>query len=164
MLWLRSATWLCVILLFTGCGFRPLYGTHGTVNVSDELARVEVAQIPDRIGQQVRNGLLTALAPRGPSESSVYVLSVALTEGISALAVKKSAFATRANFRLTARYSLTERTTGRTLFNGSSTSTSAFNILDSEFATLMAENGAKDRAIKDVVEDIRNKLAVAVNR
>ena len=149
-------------LVFTlgACGFRPLYGTTGDRDVADTLSQIEIAPIPDRLGQQIHNGLLSALAPRGPQGTPRFALKVTVTEGISSLAVKKSAFATRADLQLRSDFQLTELQTGRGLFSSNSLATSSFNILNSEFATLMAENSARNRAIKQMVDDIRTKLAV----
>jgi len=152
---------ICLLIGTVGaCGFRPLYGTVDDRNVADSLSQIEVSPIEDRIGQQVRNGLLSALAPRGASGNPRFRLNVTVNEGISALAVKKSAFATRADLQLIADFHLIDLKGGSGLFFSSSVATSSFNILNSEFATLMAENSARNRAIKQMVDDIRTKLAV----
>ena len=143
-----------------GCGFRPLYGRSGGVDLSDTLASVEIGPIKDRVGQQIRNALLDGLAPRGPMADQQYRLNVEANEGIASLAVQKSADATRADLTLSANYQLYDLKTGQQLYQGTSRAISSFNILNSEFATLMAEKGARDRAVKQLSDDIRLKVAI----
>ena len=83
-----------------------------------------------------------------------------VTENLSSLGVRKTAFATRANLRMQATYYLTSAATGKNVFDGDSTITVSYNILDSEFATLMAEKDARERAVRELSEDIRIRLGV----
>tara|TARA_R110000772_G_scaffold73216_8_gene159956 strand:+ start:18555 stop:19106 length:552 start_codon:yes stop_codon:yes gene_type:complete len=153
-----------------GCGFRPLYGRSGVgTDLSDTLSRVEIGPVRNtttegrdvaRVGQQLHNALLDGLSPRGPSGEQVYRLDVTLNESISSLAVQKSADATRADLSLTSSFSLLDLRTGQHLYSGNSRAISSFNILNSEFATLMAEKGARDRAVRQLGDDIRLKVAI----
>ena len=74
--------------------------------------------------------------------------------------MQKSADATRADLTLSANYQLYDLKTGQQLYQGTSRAISSFNILNSEFATLMAEKGARDRAVKQLSDDIRLKVAI----
>tara|TARA_Y100000766_G_C18651528_1_gene480695 strand:+ start:148 stop:669 length:522 start_codon:yes stop_codon:yes gene_type:complete len=143
-----------------GCGFRPLYGKANGIDLSDTLASVEIGPIKDRVGQQIRNALLDGLSPRGAMAVQRYRLNVEASEGVASLAVQKSADATRADLSLSASYNLYDLETGLNLYNGTSRAISSFNILNSEFATLMAEKGARDRAVKQLSDDIRLKVAI----
>ncbi len=48
------------------------------------------------------------------------------------------------------------------MLTGSLHSTNSYNILDSEFATLVAENDARDRALRSIAEDIRRHVAAGL--
>jgi LPS-assembly lipoprotein len=152
-----------------GCGFRPLYGRSSGADLGDTLAQVEIGQVRNttaggrdlaRVGQQLHNALLDRLNPRGPGREQVYRLEVTLSESISSLAVQKSADATRADLSLDSSFILQDQRTGLTLYSGNSEAVSSFNILNSEFATLMAEKGARDRAVRQLGDDIRLKIAI----
>lgn len=152
-----------------GCGFRPLYGRSGGADLSDTLSQVEIGPVRNtttdgrdvaRVGQQLHNVLLDGLSPRGPRGEQIYRLDITLDESISSLAVQKSADATRADLVLSSSYSLLDLNTDQPLLSGNSRVTSSFNILNSEFATLMAEKGARDRAVRQLSDDIRLKVAV----
>lgn len=154
----RTITLVCAVALLGACGFRPLYGQRGADTVPAEFAQIRIEPIPDRIGQQLHNRLLTALNPKGRATNPRYVMKTHITERSTSLAVRKSAFATRANLNVSADFNLTEADTGESLFSATSTITVSYNILDSEFATLTAEKDARRRAVREIGEDIRLRL------
>lgn len=167
MSWFRrmGRTGVALLALVAGaCGFQPLYGTKDEVPMSDELALVDIAPIKDRIGQELRSRLLDALTPKGAPDKPRYSLSVLLTETIEQTAVQKTAFATRANMTVTANFTLTDlrapKVKDRRQFGGSAQVVSSYNILNSTFATLAAENEARSRAVTEIAEDIRVRLAI----
>ena len=92
----RSA--ICVALvcaavpaLVAGCGdsgFHPLYATSPLVGGSDvaaKLATLDIAPIPGRVGQRLRNEMIFQATGGGNETlSPAYRLEVVLTESISA--------------------------------------------------------------------------------
>lgn len=160
----RTISFLAVLGLLGACGFRPLYGDRAAGGAPSELAMIKVEPIPDRIGQQLHNKLLTGLNPRGRPRKPRYLLKAQIKESTASLAVRKSSFATRANLTVNAEYSLKTPADGKTLFSAKSSITVSYNILGSEFATLMAEKDARARAIREVSEDIRIRLGVFLAR
>lgn len=155
----RTFAPLFVVLLLGACGFRSLYGTDAAGDAPGELATIEISPIADRLGQQLRNNLLDLLNPRGRPANPRYLLTVRLDRSAQRLAIEKDAFATRANLRLTANFSLQDPDSRKTVLSGKSLVVSSYNILDSEFATLMAEKDAKARAAREIAQDIRTRLA-----
>ncbi len=155
----RTLAPLFVVLLLGACGFRSLYGTDATGDAPGELATIKVKPIADRLGQQLHNSLLDLLNPRGRPANPRYLLTVGLKQNIQRLAIEKDAFATRANLRLLAKFSLQDSDSREIVLSGRSLVVSSYNILDSEFATLMAEKDAKARAARELAYDIRTRLA-----
>ncbi len=155
----RTFAPLFVVLLLGACGFRSLYGTDATGDAPGDLATIEVNPIADRLGQQLRNNLLDLLNPRGRPANPRYFLTVQFEQSTQRLAIEKDAFATRANLRLLANFSLHDLDSRETVLSGKSLMVSSYNILDSEFATLMAEKDAKARAAREIAHDIRTRLA-----
>ena len=147
----RTFAPIFVVLLLGACGFRSLYGTDATADAPGELATIKVNPIADRLGQQLRNNLLDLLNPRGRPANPRYFLTVRLDQSTQRLAIEKDAFATRANLRLLAKFSLQDPDKGLVV--------SSYNLLASEFATLMAEKDAKARAAREIAHDIRTRLA-----
>ena len=164
-MWLfKTISFLAVLGLLGACGFRPLYGDRLTGGAPTELALIKVETIPDRIGQQLHNHLLTALNPRGRPRKPRYILKAQIKESTSSLAVRKSSFATRANLTVKANYNLSPPAGREPLFSATSSITVSYNILDSEYATLIAEKDARARAIREVSEDIRIRLGIFLAR
>ncbi len=155
----RTFAPIFVVLLLGACGFRSLYGTDATGNAPGELATIKVNPIADRLGQQLRNNLLDLLNPRGRPANPRYFLTVQLDQSTQRLAIEKDAFATRANLRLLANFSLRDPDSREIVLSGKSLVVSSYNILASEFATLMAEKDAKARAAREIAHDIRTRLA-----
>ena len=155
---------LAMSVVLGACGFRPLYGQGGPnastgPGSSAELTAVEVKPIADRAGQMMRTALQRRLGLKGVAPAQ-YQLSVSLKEGIAKLAVEQNAFATRANLSLTATYQLVRIHDGRQLASGKPRAVASYNILDSDYATLVAEADARERAIETLANDIHARLAI----
>lgn len=144
------------------CGFRPLYGKAGGSDVA-VLSTIHIKQIPDRIGQKLRNLLMERLAPKGSADRTDYTLSVQLTESKRDLAIRKDETATRAELVITANFSLTANRLPKSgNFTGTVVSTNSYNVLRSDFATLSAEKNARDRALNTIADEIRLRVAAAL--
>jgi hypothetical protein len=83
---------------------------------------------------------------------------VRLSESTQKLAVRRNALATRANYQLSARFSLAEGT--RPLHTSLRTAISSYNILASDFSVLTAETDAKNRAVEEIADAIHTGLAI----
>jgi len=148
-------------LALAGCGFRPLYGERSATSVSAaELAAIQIETIPNRDGQMLRNNLLDKLQPRGPAPKSLYRLAVGLQTTKEGYGIREDDTATRASLTMVANYNLLDLSNGQVLLNASSRSTSSYNILDNEFATVISEDDAVRRTVQDLSEEIRTRLAV----
>ncbi len=164
MWWFRILTIAVAASLIGACGFRPLYGGGGRSEVAAELSSIRVSPIRDRLGQQVRNELLNQLNPGGQAADTRYVLTVRLRDSIQELAVEKDEVSTRANYRLNASYSLIDTETNERVFSDSSFVVSSYNILSADFATLVAERDAQERAAGQMAENITTRLALFLRR
>jgi LPS-assembly lipoprotein len=155
---------LMPLAALAGCGFKPLYGQTGgattDVSVSDSLASVRVTPMRDRVGQQMHNFLRDRLNPYGQPAAPLYKLQVELRESVDEVGVRRDETATRANLKLTANFVLQAVADGAELTSGSSVSTTSFDILDEAFATTVSEEDARERALREVADDIRRRLAV----
>ena len=148
------------VFLLEACGFRPLYGLKGSESsaVKREFALIEISQMRDWIGQQLHNRLEHLLHPHGQTDKPRYRLSAKLDETRISLSVSKTALATRANLIIRTNFNLASLAYGKKTFTSSSSSSVSYNILDSEFGTLMAEKDARARAIREIAEEIRLRL------
>jgi len=162
---LRRSSAFTVLLIaasvVSACGYKPLYGQNTSApSAQRHLESINVKPIPDRIGQMMRTAMMRGLSPRAKRSAQAYDISITLDEAVSTLAVEQNAFATRANLTLTANYVLTRRADLLSLASGSVKSVSSYNILASEFATKSAKNDSRKRAIQDVSNTLRTRLAI----
>ncbi len=163
----RTSLSIAVLLITAACGFRPLYAPSANGDVVKGLANIQIIPIKDRVGQNLHNQLLDLLNPTGRPARPDYVLRISLRESKERLAIRKSAFATRANLRISAKFTLSTvrkgaEGTGNTVFSGKSVGISSYNILNNPFATVMAEKNARRLAVRGIAQDIRTRLAVFI--
>jgi LPS-assembly lipoprotein len=143
------------------CGFQPLYGErNANAGTRDELSKIEINSIPDRLGQQVHNYLLDRISPLGRPDSPLYSLDVKLNFSRTYLGVSRDESATRAKLILSATYGLVDKKNGKQLFLSSTRTANSFTIVKSDFANLSAENDAIDRAAREISDSIRLRLAL----
>lgn len=154
-----------LVFAVAACGFRPLYAPPAEdvsgegVYAFDIFKSIAIDNIPDRKGQYFRNELVRLLHPGGRSGVARYRLDVRLQESTANLAVQRSAIATRANLTITAHFALRDLQEDTTPVNGDVKTISGYNIFQSEFQTLMAEKGARERALEDLAQQLRIRLA-----
>ena len=157
---MRPAIVLLFALAVAGCGFQPLYGSEGDIATAGDLARVDVARIPDRSGQILRNILIEGLNPSGRPTDPLYRLEVEIAERKQGLGISKEDDVTRANLVVTASVSLLSTADGEQLLSRQLGTITSYNILLDEYATLSAEQAARDRALRRLGRDIRTQLAL----
>ncbi len=167
MSWPRTLSGILIAVAgsaaLTGCGFQPLHSRSGGASAAG-LAEIRITPIADRIGQQLHNLLLDKLTPMGPAPAPRYVLHVRLSESLQNLAVRKDDVATRANLVMRANFTLARADDGVTLLKNNAISANSYNILREEFATLSAENDARARAVRELSDAIRTRVAIYLRR
>ena len=144
-------------LALSGCGtYRPLYGSAGGGgNVVATLASMDVQEQHDRAGQLVRNELLDG-AGNGPQR---YQLKLTTSEAIIGVASFSTTTASRSRYNLRAHYELYDSRSSKMLTSGDTFSNTEFDVLKIPVADIQAQNDARDRAAKELGQDIRLRLA-----
>jgi len=153
---------LLSFLFLTACGFTPVYGTHNSDDNSPTataLNQVAIDNIPNREGQMLRNDLIDRMYGKGRPHNALYHLSIVLTEAPQDLGIQANATSTRSLLDTTANYSLTDAK-GKNLLNGTAHSVTSYNKLSDQYASLIASEGASERTIKEVSEQIVNRLSL----
>lgn len=154
------------------CGFQPLYGERDTSNTTAHLAHIAILPIKDRLGQQLRNHLLTRLNPQGGPAEPLYELDVTLSQSVASLGVQKSAVVTRGNLYVTASYTLrkvvdeeaaiilSDEGEASLLTAGSIRAVSSYDISQEQYTVVAALKDARARAVKEIADDIKTRIAV----
>ena len=147
---------IAACLLLAGCAFRPMYGRS---SLSPQLASIYVEPVAERDGYELRNRLIDLLQSDGQETGKKYHLKIVLNEASQGIALQNDASITRYNNRLEARYVLSDMQ-GHELTSGIQTELSAYNVVQSPYATLTAQQDSAKRAAQDVAERIHLDLGV----
>lgn len=142
-----------------GCGFEPLYGRTQQGAVSDDLASVRIAPLAERSGQRLHNLLRDRLNPYGQPTQPVYELRLSLAEQLQGTAIRTDETASRGILTFAAGYVLVDLASGQAVIEGQTSASSAFNVLDNRYASTVSADNARDRALVEVAEDLKLRLA-----
>ena len=166
MWWSRRAFFVLTCAgLLAGCGFQPLYGNRSQASSTPaQFARIEVSDIDGRPGHHLRNHLIDRFSARGGNYKKQYRLDIALSDRKDGLAIRNDESVTRFNYRLLSNLRLVRIADQQILYETSLRTTVAFNVVDSEFATLSAERDAEERAARDLSEEMITRLAIYFQR
>lgn len=147
-------------LFLTACGFQPLYGDlDGTSPVVHKLASVEVVEQKSRVGQLIRNEIISGITPAGAAAGQSYRLEIAPKSSESSVIDGVNTESLRQQYRLNVDFTLYEGVSGRPIFNGKTFSQVSYDRVVSPVANLQARTNATERAAKEVGLDIRTRLA-----
>lgn len=155
----RLATLLApaaLLLLLPGCGLHPLYAGGGSGPVANALTQIEVAPIEGKSGWLMSNALRERLSANGAAQ---YRLDVRLQDEIAGLGVRRDDSVTRERRSLKARYQLVDLTDGTVLLDATAGSDAGIDVVQSEYATIAAENTALERLSGIVADQIVARLA-----
>ena len=153
-------TLVALCLMLAGCGYQPLYGDRANAVTSEDLALIYIAPISDRSGQQLRNFLIEKLNADGQPGRPIYTLQISLGVTSTGVALSRDNTNSRTSITATAKYTLKETATNKTLLTSTSRGTDAYDVLLSDFATLSSRDTAVDNALQEVADDMGTQLAV----
>lgn len=159
---------LVTALILEGCGFHPLYavpeGGHGSMQA--HLQSVYVAPLADRLGYELRGQVIDMIDGSSVQRGARYTLTMTLETKSDAIGVQSQkvgslsqTIITRYNDHLTVKYKLVDNATGKMLTQGTETGLSAYNVVSSPYATLVAQQNADKQAAGDIADRIRIALA-----
>jgi LPS-assembly lipoprotein len=148
-------------LLASGCGLKPLYGGGAGGAVAGTLSHVEVAPIEGKSGWLMGNALRDRLAGNGTPQ---YRLDVRLDDRIAGFGVRRDDSVTRERRTLRARFQLVNLTDGSVVIDDTAGSDAGIDVVQSEYATIAAENTALERLAGIVADQIVARVALYAQR
>ena len=149
-------------MLLTACGFHPMYSTHGARSDVAQLSNIRVAFIKDEAGQTLRNAILDRLPV--PARAPQYVLNISATETTTGIALASDNTITRQQLRDTLHAALMDTHTGKIVWQQDLFATSGYNILNSQFSTLIGQQDAQQRNLDDMADRLVEMLALFFDR
>ncbi len=148
---------LCVLAL-GGCSYRPLYGTSSDDRgVVAELASISIPEAESRLGQIIRNDLLSAMRPAGTETEDRYRLDLKLSKSRSAVIDKKQPNETRSSINVAVDFVLLDGS--KEVYSGKTFSQVSYDVVRQPFADTQAENDATERVAHEISADIKTRLA-----
>ncbi len=139
----------------TGCGFRPVYAVRGKSSPArHELGLVDVALLPDRPGQLLRQALQQRLT--NPSESLAKRYELSVNFGITAdtIGIQQDSTPTRIRQTGVATWSLKMLDPASTLVTaGSARALDGVNIIDQQFFEADLAGETVQRRIAETIAD-----------
>lgn len=129
------------------------------------MSYVQVANIPDREGQMLRNVLLDRINRGGYAANPQYRLEMSsLEESKTDLDITKDSDSTRGQLRLESVMTLRDIVSQEVLLRRSLHAITSYNILASEFSTRVTEQNARENAITDLANQVEMQLNLYFKR
>ena len=151
---------LGLVFVLAGCGWAPLYADRETEPADVELRAIKVDPIPDRIGQRLVWALRESFNPTGVPTPQRYRLSTLLTTARADLGIQSTGLGSRGKFDANAVFTLRDIKTGAALVAQPSHASESFDIVANEYASIVAEDDARTRAVEELRRDIVNRLTL----
>lgn len=154
---------LFCLFILTACGFQPLYGKYAVDRA--ELQNIRIENIPDKQGMVLRNALIDRFYPDSYPKNPRYSLRMQNIQSVrTLLGVQKSNIASRAQLRVQANLVLVDRQSNQTVLMRPLMSIVTYNILESQFATKIAEENALERGLNDIADETLRETSLYFER
>ncbi len=152
---------ICVALcMFAvgGCSYRPLYGTASEDRgVVEALATIAIPEAETRLGQIIRNDLLSAMRPAGTAGDDRFQLRLTTVQGKDNIIKRLQPNETRDAVKASVSFELLDG--DKMVYSGKTFSQVTFDVVRQPFADTQAENNATERVAHELSADIRTRLA-----
>ena len=149
-----------IFFTITNCGYQPIYSKNININTNDELLSISVKNIENRTGQILKNFLTNQFNPENKRVITKYRLIVEISENKTELGYRRDMSATRSDLENTAKYYLVFIKNGKVLLEDDTKAISSFDIVDSVYATNIAEIDARKKNLKVLSDNIFTNLII----
>ena len=127
--------------------------------LTEKLAAVDVAPIPSRVGQRIRNEIIFQSTGGGNAAPPAYRLDVAIKESVAATLVKTTGEAASNIYAIEAAFVLIDVKTKKVLLRGGSHARAGFDRFPSIYSNVRAREDAENRAANVIAEDVKSRIA-----
>ena len=145
-------------------GFHPLYGkTESGESMAAKLAAVDIAKIPGRVGQKIRNELIFGTTGGDNPETAEYSLAIGITQSLGGVLVQSDGNTTTMVVQIDASFKLVRIKDKKILLDGKSFARAPYQRYQPIYANVRAQHDAEDRAATVIATDIRTRIAAILN-
>jgi LPS-assembly lipoprotein len=150
--------------MLAGCGWHPMYGATDSSSPRRTLARIDVALIPERSGQLLREALQAEFEGSGQDAAPEYRLVTQYSVSQEGLGIETDSAITRYRMIGTATYVLSAVDgVPRTCASGTVRQLDGFDVANEQFfAVDLAAETVQRRLAKAVAADIATRLTLSL--
>lgn len=151
-----------ILLLFflSSCGFKPILARNSEgYRILDE---VRLSKVEGRDKQKIERIILEILDTH-PHSTPLYDLEVSVSYENSSQGVLKDSLITRYRVKVILNYRLINQETKDIVDKGSMYLYSSYNVEDSEFMNYISERYVFDNTLKELCEDLKNRLNIILS-
>jgi LPS-assembly lipoprotein len=164
----RLALLAAVALMAAGCdtgGIRPLYAPSSVGgDVTEKMKQVDIAPIPGRVGQRVRNELIFQHTGGGNPLPPTHRLEIVLTENITSTLVRVTGEAEGQIYSVQAAFRVIDISQKKIVFQGASHARAGFERFESIYSNVRAREDAEARVARTIADDLKTRLAAYLSR
>jgi LPS-assembly lipoprotein len=141
-------------------GIRPLYGaTPSGAGLQERLAQVDVATIPGRVGQRIRNDLIFLSTGGGQPLPPTHRLEVAIRESVITTLVRIDGDSLGQIYAVEASFQLISIKDKKVVLKGTSHARAGFERFQAIYSNVRARDDAENRAARTVADDLKTRVA-----
>ncbi len=159
-----TSLYLLLALTVSACGFESVYARKDIPNAMSG-ASIDIANVPDRDGQYLRNLLIDRLQSSGsPADAVYHLIFLPLNKNIVNIGIQKDATATRGQMQITTHMQLIEKSTGIVLLERDLKTVGAYNLLDNQLATIVSQQNITENMLQEMSDDVVTELNLHFRR
>ncbi len=131
--------------------------------LAEVMQTVDVAPIPGRVGQKVRNELIFANTGGGYAGPMKYKLDIIVKESVIDQLVQITGDAQGQVFELSASFKIVNLANGQIIYQGNAVSRAPYDRFQEIFANVRARYDAENRAARTVSDSIKTQIAAVLS-
>ena len=141
-------------------GIRPLYGaTPSGAGMQERLAQVDVAPIPGRVGQRIRNDVIFLSTGGGQPLPPTHRLEVTIRESVISTLVKIDGDSLGQIYAVEASFQLISIKDKKVVLKGTSHARAGFERFQAIYSNVRARDDAENRAARTLADDLKTRVA-----
>lgn len=151
-------------LALAGCGLQPMYAGGGNGAVARSLSDVSISSIEGQSGWLVRNAIADRLGKDPGANGTRYRLDIRLEDRVEGLGQLANDAITRERRTLRARYQLIDQQNGSVVLDATAGSDAGFDVVNSEYAVIAAEQTALENLSQEVADQIVTRVSIKLRK
>jgi len=141
-------------------GIRPLYGaTASGAGLQERMAQVDVAPIPGRVGQRIRNDVIFLTTGGGDPLPPTHRLEVTIRESVISTLVRIDGESLGQIYAVEASFQLISIKDKKVVLKGSSHARAGFERFQAIYSNVRARDDAENRAARTLADDLKTRVA-----